>query len=453
MPIHDLGYRRWSGKLSPTWWRATAIAQGGIQVVLRNKWVRRVLLAAWLPTIVFGIFFFSYEKYLQVVEEFPTAQIAQDSVLAGMTEETPEFEIIQRGLTATDIGEGRHLIWSWLLSTFLRIPQAIMTLLVVGMIAPPLISRDIRSRAFLLYFSRPLNRFEYVLGKGLVLAAFLAFITMVPALGCYLFGLALSSDPVAILDTWDLPLRVVVASLIFIVPAVSVALMFSSLTAESRFAAFAWFATWGLGAIAWLVIFNSMLVGAEQRVNQQFLIEEQARQQAIRDLLPPKLREQLERQEKELETNGVISDVITVPDETFADDEANADDEGMGDERRGPTPPTPGRFLQVNEVNQIFRDQFGRQFRYEDGRMRFVDPLDHLRERERKKKLMEEHQRIRNHPLSLVSMYDTLVRLQRWVFGLETESRRIVPAAIMACLVTGFSWIILLRRVAAPIRV
>ena len=56
-------------------------------------------------------------------------------------------------------------MWSWLLYTFLRYPQGGIMVLMVGIIAPPLISQDVRSRAFLLYFSRPLARWQYALGK------------------------------------------------------------------------------------------------------------------------------------------------------------------------------------------------------------------------------------------------------------------------------------------------
>lgn len=444
MPIHDLGYRTWSGKISPGWQRSLTIAHGGIQVVRRNKWVRRVLYAAWLPTIVFAIFFFAYEKYVQVVLSDPAGRAAGEMFLEGMTEDTPEFAIIQSGLTTTDLGEGRHIIWSWLLATFLRIPQAIMTMLVVGMIAPPLISRDIRSRAFLLYFSRPLSRYEYVLGKGLIVAAFLSFITMLPALGCYLFGIALSTDPMAILDTWDLPIRIIVASLVFIIPAVSVSLMFSSLTPESRFAAFAWFATFGLGAIAWIVIFNAMLVGAEQRVNASYRAEQAARRESE--------KARLEQMTQVVPTRQDILDALA--NRESEDEESEAKETSQVIE-------TNGRVIVIQGdsddgkswEDRVHRDRYGREYKFRNGRMAFLDPRDYLYEREREQRMMEERERIRNHPLSLVSMYDTLVRLQRWVFGLETDYRRVLPAGILVCFVTGFSWFVLLRRVTAPIRI
>ena len=126
--------------------------------------------------------------------------------------------------------------------------------LVVGLIAPPLISQDIRSRAFLLYFSRPLGRAEYILGKLATIWAYLCMITLAPALFLYLLGILLSPEVGVIAATWDLPLRIVVATAILSIPTASLALCISSLTQESRYAAFAWFAIWILGWVTFGVL-------------------------------------------------------------------------------------------------------------------------------------------------------------------------------------------------------
>lgn len=57
--------------------------------------------------------------------------------------------------------------------------------MVIGLIAPPMISQDVRSRAFLLYFSRPLTRGEYLLGKLASVWVYLSLISTLPAArGC-----------------------------------------------------------------------------------------------------------------------------------------------------------------------------------------------------------------------------------------------------------------------------
>jgi hypothetical protein len=55
--------------------------------------------------------------------------------------------------------------------------------------------------------------------------------------------------------------------------------------------------------------------------------------------------------------------------------------------------------------------------------------------------------------MSLVSLYDTLVRLQRWVFGLETQWSAILPSLLVTVSITLIAWFVLLRKVAAPLRI
>ena len=93
----------------------------------------------------------------------------------------PEAEAVLAKVAAGDPQTARHDAWAWLLLSLLRYPQGFVMVLAVGMIAPSLIAKDVLSRAFLLYFSRPLARTEYVLGKLFVVCTFL--VLMITAAG------------------------------------------------------------------------------------------------------------------------------------------------------------------------------------------------------------------------------------------------------------------------------
>ncbi|MFM8892260.1 MAG: hypothetical protein ACKOTB_11690, partial [Planctomycetia bacterium] len=82
-----------------------------------------------------------------------------------------------------------------------------------------------------------------------ILAVLVAAVTVLPALALWILGVLVSPSISVAVDTWDLPLRVIAASVVLAVPTVLVALAYSSLTAESRIATFAWFATW---AACWI---------------------------------------------------------------------------------------------------------------------------------------------------------------------------------------------------------
>ena len=171
--------------------------------------MHRLVLFAWLPACWFAIGFFIWEQAL-LYPEFREG-------LAPFVRGAPaELQAVLRG--AQDLEAARHSVWAWLLQTFFRYPQGLLMVLIVGLIAPQLVSQDLRSRAFLLYFSRPLSRVEYVLGKFLTVWFYLAMISTVPAIALYALGVVLSPQLDVVLATWDLPLRIVAASAVLAIP-------------------------------------------------------------------------------------------------------------------------------------------------------------------------------------------------------------------------------------------
>jgi len=145
----------------------------------------------------------------------------------------------------------RPTIWAQILFTFFIVPQAFSVVIVIGMVAPKLISRDMKNRAFLLYYSRPIKPWQYLLGKCAIVWVFLIGLTTLPALMLYCMGVALSPSMSVLLVTWDLPVRIILASVVLCVPTTLFALTLSSLTRESIFASFGWFAVWIMGSIAY----------------------------------------------------------------------------------------------------------------------------------------------------------------------------------------------------------
>lgn len=250
MPIHDLGYRKWQGLRSAESLRWTVIATTGIRIAWKSNWLRRMLIISWLPAAYMGVMFFAFEQYVKD----PNTPYRQ-TIIYGFVQAVDNGGTLQQAFEQTGtLADKRPIVWRWLLMNFFRLPQGTLLVLIVGMLAPPLIANDVRSKGFLLYFSRPLSRIEYICGKMGILWAYLALITTLPALALYALGVLLSPDLSVIGDTWDLPLRIIAASIALMVPTTSLALMLSSTTAESRYAGFAWFTIWAMGFAAWTVI-------------------------------------------------------------------------------------------------------------------------------------------------------------------------------------------------------
>jgi ABC-2 type transport system permease protein len=253
VPIHDPGYRTWQGHTTPAASRWLVVAEAGIQRAWRSSWLKRILLLAWLPGVSLGLLVFLYEQ-MQAQDDVSSKAI-QGVVLnvlevpQSAREQFQDFGgvLARRNLSP---GEERHLFWSLLLLNLFRRSQPLLLLQVVGLIAPPLISQDIRSRAFLLYFSRPLAPLQYILGKCSVVLFYSLLITLAPALLLFVVGVLLSPGLDVLAATWDLPLRILGAAAVITVPGTLLALALSSLTTESRFAAAGWFAIWIFG---WLL--------------------------------------------------------------------------------------------------------------------------------------------------------------------------------------------------------
>lgn len=271
MSVNDLGYRKWEGQLRSPYLRWLTIALSGIKIVYKSQWIKRLMFIAWAPTLAAGVFFFGYEQYVQY--RAPDSQSSNrgpglNIMRAGLNQfaSPDQANLLMESLTS-DPTQVRGKIWAFILYQMLRYTQGGMVLLLIGMIAPPLISKDIRSRAFLFYFSKPISRTDYLLGKFSVVAFFVAFVTLFPLLALYLFGILLSPTFGVILSTWYLPFQILGASLISIVPCCLIGLALSSVTSESRFAGFAWFMVWILGSVGFRIVASVSSFGPDGRMH------------------------------------------------------------------------------------------------------------------------------------------------------------------------------------------
>ncbi len=289
MPIHNLGYRSWKEKLTHPMMRWRHISSSGVRLAQQSPWVKRVVFAAWLPVLYWGMGFFFIGQAMEgklpldYRQSSPLFQKLQDEsaktlqkrapelmpqanraavalILRNQFRQVPKVEQLAAALESGDEALARNRIWCWLLMTFFRYPQGVLILFLIGTITPALIARDVRSKAFLLYFSRPIGKLDYLVGKFFIPATFIMLVTTLPAMALYLFGILMSPDLTVFWSTWDVPLRILAGTLFLVVPTVSLALMFSSITQETRFASFGWFSFFALGHGAWLAIVFSTAI-------------------------------------------------------------------------------------------------------------------------------------------------------------------------------------------------
>ncbi|MCA9108071.1 MAG: ABC transporter permease subunit, partial [Planctomycetales bacterium] len=260
-------------------------------------------------------------------------------------------------------------IWGHLIASFLSYPQALAGMLLIGLIAPALISRDLRTRAYLIYFSKPIGVREYLAGKYLTLIVYVGAITLLPALALFLFGVGLSPDLGVLWDTWDLPIRTMLASLVFMIPTATIALMFSSLTHESRYAAIGWFVFWLLSFASWQTVYLARYSALEYELQMEMHSSDMVERQ-----LPERVQQWLDESESR---------------------------------------------QQIGEAADFLLQQYVAK---EAG----------------------------NSVWSLLSMYESIRRIQLWL--LSAGQPMPVSHLMMVSCVTLFSFVVLVRRVTAPLR-
>jgi ABC-type transport system involved in multi-copper enzyme maturation permease subunit len=248
MPIFELGYRHWEGKRRSSIWRWLAITRTDAgNIYHKSKLLRKLLFVIWIPLVYFGPLFFA----IGLMGD-PKSDIHQSGIPFEMMREL--FSRSFTDLFADNPELFLPAIWAVVFFFFFVFVQTYLMLAIIAIVAPPLISQDVRSRSFLLYFSKPIRPWDYLLGKLSVILVFIFGITLLPALVLYGISIAFSPSVGVLMDTLTIIIQIILASLVISLPVSVIALLFSSLTKDRRIAAFGWIALWVLGEVAYQVI-------------------------------------------------------------------------------------------------------------------------------------------------------------------------------------------------------
>jgi len=246
MPIFELGYRHWEGALTPAWKRWATITRAGVALAFRSKVLRRLLFLAWAPLLYFGPLFFAVGYVTD------PARGVRGSDWASFARAFLGTELANRFMN--DPASLRPHVWSAIFSHFFMYSQGFLTFLVLTIVAPPLISQDVRSKAFLLYFSKPITRVEYLLGKAGTALFCVSLVSLLPGVVLYAVSIALSPSMAVLADTFVTLPRILTASLVVALPGTLLVLAFSSLTSDGRYATFAWIGVWMLGEMFFRIL-------------------------------------------------------------------------------------------------------------------------------------------------------------------------------------------------------
>ena len=196
MPIYDLSYRQWSGVWTSHPYRWWVITRQGINILGRKRRFLVLMILSALPFLVRCVML-----YLSTV----LGRIPLLTINAKFFEDFLSQQMFFVFIIAIYAGAG-------------------------------LIANDLKANALQIYFSKPITRRDYVMGKLGVLFFFLALPTLVPGMLLFFLAVLFKSDPTFLEQNYWVPASVLGYSLLIIATYSVVMLAVSSLSKSSRFA-------------------------------------------------------------------------------------------------------------------------------------------------------------------------------------------------------------------------
>lgn len=186
MPLHDASYQHWAGAHLGIWRRRAAIAGNGLQGCLRNRWMRHLLLLCWAGAVAQTMVLFAVGQLLvadSIIVQWtaglnPGLQMFA-RLLTGWLERHPEISVRTTQNILFYFGSG------WLLP---------LSLVAIAQAIPHLITRDLSSSAIIVYASKAVGRFDYLLGKFAAVFGLLALTWLGPLLAAWFVGNLLAPD-------------------------------------------------------------------------------------------------------------------------------------------------------------------------------------------------------------------------------------------------------------------
>jgi ABC-type transport system involved in multi-copper enzyme maturation permease subunit len=225
--IREKGYSHWDGQLAERrypWW---PITRTGIQLAFKRKAFRFIFAGAFMPAFV---------------------------ALGGIyvSERLEDFKAIIRSNQAL-LNINPNYFKIFLTSNFLLF----FIILVLVFAAAGLIADDLKHNSLQLYFSRPLSKKDYLLGKMSVVAFFVLALTALPWLVVLVFKLIFAGSFKFFLDYPWLPLSILGYSALLTVFFAFYVLLLSALSKNTRYVMILVFATYLFSDVLFGILFET----------------------------------------------------------------------------------------------------------------------------------------------------------------------------------------------------
>ena len=241
MPLHDTSYQHWDGVHRGLWHRRWVIAYNGIVASLQNKWLRYLVAMCWLSALVMTAALFLVGQLL----------VADSIVVQWVGNLNPELQAFVRTLTTwlEQHPEVSVRTTQDLLFYYFAIYLLPVSIFVLGMALPLLVTRDLASNAIIIYSSKAVSRGDYLLGKFATAFGLLLLTWLGPLCAGWLVGNLLAPDWRFFWHSRVVLWHVLVLGLSGMCALSLLALGVSAISSKEKSTPAFWFTWWILGGV------------------------------------------------------------------------------------------------------------------------------------------------------------------------------------------------------------
>ena len=172
MALYNTDYHHWDGLRHGIWYRRATIARNGLRGCFQGRWTRRIAVLCWCAALSQAAILFFVGQLL----------VTDSLIVRNLEHFSPDLRNMAQGLMAwlemhpeVSVRSVENFLFYYFSGFYL--PFAMLGL---GLAIPHLISRDISSQALIIYSSKAVARFDYLLGKFGTVFGLLAIIWLGP---------------------------------------------------------------------------------------------------------------------------------------------------------------------------------------------------------------------------------------------------------------------------------
>lgn len=230
-------YRRWQGESVGVWQRRLSIARYGLRLCLTGKVINAFLILALAQSLGMAAIFFVFGQLVA-----PESALLNFITSRGGEQATTFINAISSwALLYPEIcvdGVYRLVFFG-----FEFLPP-LLSLVIVSLFVHKLIANDLASNAIVIYNSKALTRWDYLIGKFAVVSTILSVVWIMPILLAWFLGNVLSPDWSFFYHSFPSLVRGLSVGIVAVISISLLAMLASSLAKRSGAAVTFWILGW-----------------------------------------------------------------------------------------------------------------------------------------------------------------------------------------------------------------